>query len=1241
MIRNLMQSGAWLAAGWTMVHFLWLGCGIGLLAAIGKRALRPAGPHVRYAFLLACLAALVACPPVIGVWVFDVSVSAPVRPVVHPPAVDPETPALEVQLQDGIVGLARGASTEVSLPSGVVLPASVHSAEEHGTETLEAWVAGAVSYLPWVWLMGSPLTFVLVAAGLMGAERLRRDSRRLDAGPVWSTCQQVADALGVARRVTLGVCDRLAGPILIGVVRPMILLPPAALVGWSVDELEMVLLHELAHVRRWDNLVNLLQRVVESLLFFHPVVWLVSRWVRIEREHCCDRLVVRQTGRPRAYAEVLAGFATGTRPMAAVAMGEKGIMTRVRRILDLEDGSHRVSRNAIGLLAVVMTGAVLLLAGYAQHAARAEAARSADQPGASSSTARRGQADTVSDTAPVDPNDLARAWFMLRQTGVGPLLAGLAPKLDQVRHAKERTDPVWAGVDGGGSVDLHLTAEGRGHNGILIGLFGDPRWRTDPIQARAVTAPGRYTLDRLPPGEYVVGAMAGNGSGGASLGVHRSWPRPIEIRAGQTTEVHVLISPDFRSALGMYNREIGRAWAGRWPAPDPDRLLRGRVTGSNGEPVPYAIVQIRQHNPDGSSIMAPETGTNETGRYQFDDIHWPYKVGAIRYEPMPSVFAYRHQYLPRTRVFEGPQAIDFRFDPWPEGTAGLRGRVLDQHGRPLEAFFLDVRSKGSPAATPDASAEYGHCEVGYHVPYIAKNGRFELNRLPAGEMRVGAIAFDTRTYAIKFGLFQDVTLTEGKTTEVTLHVEKTEVFYGRVLFKDDRPALVTPTPWPGAATEVWVGSESLGHWSGKGDLRPDGGFVLKLSADEVKDLRSGKQEIDIALPTPKQKGEHRIWASFPLKLLSRDPGRPGVLRIERPEVDPVLAAACAYLDMSDAEVVRAAGHVVQGLKAKGKILGDIHDRLLKRIIPGIKDGDPNRRDDYWKVCDLVANAEAMSLLRGILEGSPGIPASFRQWPAYLRGKAQDQSEGTIKKGLCRDVDHRERKARQDLSRLLAETDLDGKLVEWMQEIGRTRGRMSLIEGYLLKPIESEKDPSRLKTTLWLLRGGWLPEPSSKASSKGPRPSRAVEKRVTGEPQSGTHSTSSREARLDRRGERRSRRNYLSPFDVKDGELRLLAGSKKDRWLTLDVHDDRARALGKDGREVENPYLVCYDADGKMMFQLRIKAGALELAWPDKTRAVIDVHNGRVRLNHRGRVDEFVDLLTCIKALEARLDREPA
>ena len=216
-----------------------------------------------------------------------------------------------------------------------------------------------MTYLPWIWLCGSLSTLVMLATGLIGVEQLRRSSRLVESGELPRRCRALADSLGIARRVSVGICDRLAMPVLIGIVRPLILLPPAALSGWSVEQLEMVLLHELAHVRRWDNLVNLLQRFVESLLFFHPVVWWLSGWVRLERELCCDRLVVERLGQPVAYAEMLVALAgTSHRGRGAVlAMADRQVLTRIRRLLNLEERSMKLTMpEGLGLLGAVVVG---------------------------------------------------------------------------------------------------------------------------------------------------------------------------------------------------------------------------------------------------------------------------------------------------------------------------------------------------------------------------------------------------------------------------------------------------------------------------------------------------------------------------------------------------------------------------------------------------------------------------------------------------------------------------------------------------------------------------------------------------------------------------------------------------------------------------------------------------------------------------------------------------------------------
>ena len=162
----------------------------------------------------------------------------------------------------------------------------------------------------------------------------------------------------------VGICDRLHGPILVGIIRPLILLPPAALSGWSVEQIEMVLLHELAHLQRWDNLVNLVQRIIESLLFFHPVVWWLSGWVRLERELCCDRLVVERLSRPFAYVEMLMTVAGSSQRgrRAVLAMADRQVMTRIRRLLNREDRSMKLTMpEGLGVLVAMIVGVSLAL----------------------------------------------------------------------------------------------------------------------------------------------------------------------------------------------------------------------------------------------------------------------------------------------------------------------------------------------------------------------------------------------------------------------------------------------------------------------------------------------------------------------------------------------------------------------------------------------------------------------------------------------------------------------------------------------------------------------------------------------------------------------------------------------------------------------------------------------------------------------------------------------------------------
>ncbi|WP_422924581.1 M56 family metallopeptidase [Singulisphaera sp. PoT] len=348
-------SAVWTALGWTMLHLAWVGALVGVIALLGRKRLRSASPETRYGFALACLFALAASPVPIFAQVFE------------PP---PRAIALSTMALDNgsPTGAFRAEAARTRLESTDRLKLNASSGSPLPVPGSTGRLNLLLRTLPWIWLVGSTLSLSLLGTGLIGLGGLRRSSRPIDSGPIAERCRALAQALDLAGSIGVGVCDRLAVPLLIGIFRPLILLPPDAATRWSVEQLEMVLLHELAHLRRRDNVVNLVQRLIESFLFFHPAVWWLSAWIRLERESCCDRLVVARTGRPCAYVEMLVALSGSghERGRPALAMADRQVMTRIRRILNLEDRSMRWTLpEGLGVLGAAIVGLGLILSGHA------------------------------------------------------------------------------------------------------------------------------------------------------------------------------------------------------------------------------------------------------------------------------------------------------------------------------------------------------------------------------------------------------------------------------------------------------------------------------------------------------------------------------------------------------------------------------------------------------------------------------------------------------------------------------------------------------------------------------------------------------------------------------------------------------------------------------------------------------------------------------------------------------------
>jgi len=291
-----MSAQALVAAlGWTLVHFVWQGALLGCAVAVLLVALRNARPETRYA--VAC-AGLLLCL----VW----------------PAVD-----LALLLHAG-TGDAGGRLFLGAGGAGSAAP-------------------GAIGLLPW---LGQNLGWIVVLwAACSGALSLRmvvgllwigRAARAQACDPAWQErLSRLAERCGLGREVRLRVVDGLASPITAGWWRPVVLVPASLVAGMPPHLLEALLAHELGHVRRHDYLVNLLQNVIETLLFYHPAVWWLSRRIRAEREQIADDFAARHLGEPRRLALALSELEKlqfSSHHLAQAANGGD-LMARIRRLL--------------------------------------------------------------------------------------------------------------------------------------------------------------------------------------------------------------------------------------------------------------------------------------------------------------------------------------------------------------------------------------------------------------------------------------------------------------------------------------------------------------------------------------------------------------------------------------------------------------------------------------------------------------------------------------------------------------------------------------------------------------------------------------------------------------------------------------------------------------------------------------------------------------------------------------------
>lgn len=310
------------ALAWALVHFVWQGAAIALVAGLVCAILRRARPNARYVVLCGALTLMLLAPLITFVMVSSQRSISTIVP--------------------GAVSLAPVASVDRPAPT----PSQRFD-----------WLPLLVA----IWLSGVTILSLRSLGAWAQVQRLKRWKTSPAAMSLKEAASRLSARLDVRRPVRIVSSAIAEVPAVVGWLRPVVLLPVSVLTSLTPEQVELLLAHELAHVRRHDYLVNLLQTAVENVLFYHPAVWWVGGQIRAEREHCCDDLAVHACGDVVGYANTLAALEhlRAERPALVVAANGGSLLARIQR---LANRGRRIRYTPPAWFGVFLAAAVALTA---------------------------------------------------------------------------------------------------------------------------------------------------------------------------------------------------------------------------------------------------------------------------------------------------------------------------------------------------------------------------------------------------------------------------------------------------------------------------------------------------------------------------------------------------------------------------------------------------------------------------------------------------------------------------------------------------------------------------------------------------------------------------------------------------------------------------------------------------------------------------------------------------------------
>lgn len=538
---SLLSMPLAIRLAWTLVHFLWQGALMGGLAWMMLSLLKRKRPQVRYLvacfFLVACLVA----PVVTFFWMAG-------------------TPA------PAVIELSQGAWQQARSYQAL-------SALRHGLQPMLPWLLS-------LYVVGLFLLSLRTFGGWLYLQELKGKAQ--DLGPDWSSMlNELVDQLGIHRPVRFLESARVLSPMASGILKPVVLLPLNFFANLDAVAAEAILVHELAHIRRYDVIVNGCQCVVETLLFFHPAVWWISWRIRVEREHCCDDVAVSNCGDPLLFVEILAQLDELRQPTPQLAMAVRGgnLMERMRRLLAPDLALLRIPAPSLPVMVAFLLGGTVLLA-------------------------RQEEVKRVLVQLPQQLSNLTEDMTHVAHRESAGLVAGLQtwtpnpesrPKVPAVRH--ERTEPERSVALPDQMPEVHL--------GVAEAEKTEPRVTSEsepePLcyRVKVPGAPCPTSIGKLPENSFSERWPANDGCLEATTLPFRTYSpyvaHPLESNAYRIVRVHV--EPGERLSFKLHGEGAKVVMEALVPSPEPNLAWRNALKQANFPPHQVRQSRLEISNP--------------------------------------------------------------------------------------------------------------------------------------------------------------------------------------------------------------------------------------------------------------------------------------------------------------------------------------------------------------------------------------------------------------------------------------------------------------------------------------------------------------------------------------------------------------------------------------------------------------------------------------------------------------------